>query len=81
MPTKILHRYVEIPLPRDLAKLKASYCEELLNCLLLGSVNTEEALEFLLTKIFTVDNNNNKEQHRNIILIYGYIYLLRTAMT
>ena len=43
-------------------------------------MNTEEALEFLLTKIFTVDNNN-KEQHRNIILIYGYIYLLRTAMT
>ena len=44
-------------LPRDLAKLKASYCEELLNCLLLGSVNTEEALEFLLTKTFTVDND------------------------
>ena len=44
-------------LPRDLAKLKASYCEELLNCLFLGSVKTEEALEFLLTKTFIVDND------------------------
>ena len=56
-------------LPRDLAKLKASYCEELLNCLLLGSVNTVEALEFLLTKTFTVDNNMKSTQKYYIIEI------------